>query len=316
MVRSTSAALLAGLLCLAGAARPAAAECGDGVIDPDEACDGEDLAGNTCASLGVGFTGGTLACTSACALDTTQCTVAPCPLPSSLLELNTLFDASRLGDRAQARYAEVTQAGVSSCQLGCGPGAGSSDHLRVRAEPGTYCTVRLLGDQAGTRVLLFPTDGGAAELALADDAAFLDGLATGGVFVIHEAGSLDLGVDESFIVEVDRWFSGGTFHLEVLAAHPTTQLAGRWALMTVLPTTITLLSYPSRSEAVTMLPGDDGYGLLNLDALDDLDWIEEPPVEQPGSGCGQAGTSGGWTLALVLLGWIALRRASAGRRRP
>lgn len=45
--------------------------CGNGTIDGDEACDGQDLGGMTCA------TGGTLACTAACTLDTSGCTVDP-----------------------------------------------------------------------------------------------------------------------------------------------------------------------------------------------------------------------------------------------
>lgn len=45
--------------------------CGNGIIDGDEACDGADLGGNACA------TGGTLACSPSCTLDTTGCTVDP-----------------------------------------------------------------------------------------------------------------------------------------------------------------------------------------------------------------------------------------------
>jgi hypothetical protein len=47
--------------------------CGDGIVDADEECDGANVAGTTCASLG-GFAGGTLACTGTCTLDTGGCT--------------------------------------------------------------------------------------------------------------------------------------------------------------------------------------------------------------------------------------------------
>ncbi len=47
-------------------------ECGDGVIDADEECDALALGGQTCESLG--FVGGTLKCSSACKLDTSECT--------------------------------------------------------------------------------------------------------------------------------------------------------------------------------------------------------------------------------------------------
>ncbi len=48
-------------------------ECGDGEANLPEPCDGADLRGNTCMSLGLGFTGGDLACRESCAFDTTGC---------------------------------------------------------------------------------------------------------------------------------------------------------------------------------------------------------------------------------------------------
>lgn len=52
--------------------------CGNGVIDPGEQCDGSDLGGATCESLG--FAGGTLACSGACTYDTSGCTSACVPV--------------------------------------------------------------------------------------------------------------------------------------------------------------------------------------------------------------------------------------------
>lgn len=49
--------------------------CGDGVIDPGEACDGAALGDESCASLG--HTGGALTCDAACAYDESGCTDAP-----------------------------------------------------------------------------------------------------------------------------------------------------------------------------------------------------------------------------------------------
>jgi hypothetical protein len=46
--------------------------CGDGVVDAGESCDGADLGGMDCSQLG--FSGGQLACTVACAFDTSGCT--------------------------------------------------------------------------------------------------------------------------------------------------------------------------------------------------------------------------------------------------
>lgn len=48
--------------------------CGNGVIDPGEACDGFDLNFETCASVTMGaFPNGTLLCSQACTFDTTFC---------------------------------------------------------------------------------------------------------------------------------------------------------------------------------------------------------------------------------------------------
>ena len=48
------------------------AACGDGTVNlPGELCDGADLDGNSCTSLG--FLGGTLRCTAGCTLDTSAC---------------------------------------------------------------------------------------------------------------------------------------------------------------------------------------------------------------------------------------------------
>ncbi len=52
----------------------ACTNCGNGTADTGEQCDGTDLDGASCTSLGMGFAGGTLRCTSACRYDTALCT--------------------------------------------------------------------------------------------------------------------------------------------------------------------------------------------------------------------------------------------------
>ena len=59
--------------------------CGDGVKNGAEACDGDDLGGQTCADVG-DFVDGDLACTPACALDTSACVE---PLKVALNELSS-----------------------------------------------------------------------------------------------------------------------------------------------------------------------------------------------------------------------------------
>ena len=48
-----------------------AARCGDGVVDPGEACDGSQLNGNSCVKLG--HDSGQLSCRADCTLDTSSC---------------------------------------------------------------------------------------------------------------------------------------------------------------------------------------------------------------------------------------------------
>lgn len=53
--------------------------CGDGNVDPGEQCDSGNLNGQTCTSLGLGYTGGTLSCIppgspGQCTFDTSACT--------------------------------------------------------------------------------------------------------------------------------------------------------------------------------------------------------------------------------------------------
>lgn len=46
--------------------------CGNGIVEGTETCDGTNLNGKTCASLG--YTGGSLSCASSCTFDTSACT--------------------------------------------------------------------------------------------------------------------------------------------------------------------------------------------------------------------------------------------------
>lgn len=54
----------------------AATACGNGIVEDAEQCDSDDLAGNTCADLGLGYSGGTLACSLKCNLDPDGCTTS------------------------------------------------------------------------------------------------------------------------------------------------------------------------------------------------------------------------------------------------
>ncbi len=63
--------------------------CGDGVVEGPEDCEGEDLNGETCQSLG--YESGTLQCDIACDFDTSDCVPYPTstPTPTSAISLET-----------------------------------------------------------------------------------------------------------------------------------------------------------------------------------------------------------------------------------
>lgn len=50
-----------------------AAQCGNGTAEGDEQCDGTDLKGMTCATLGMGSASAMLKCNMRCTFDTLMC---------------------------------------------------------------------------------------------------------------------------------------------------------------------------------------------------------------------------------------------------
>ena len=116
------------------AAAPAGAVCGNGVRDGNEACDGNDLGGQTCASVTGGFvTGGTLTCNPDCTLNTDDCRRA---------FLASLIPAGGGKNRCQLEWGVV---GASSGKGGatkrfCSDGDGSCDEDNSF---NSVCTMRI-----------------------------------------------------------------------------------------------------------------------------------------------------------------------------
>lgn len=90
--------------------------CGDQIRAGAEACDGPDLAGATCTSIG-GFVGGTLACTADCAaFDTSMCAADP---SGPVVRLNEVTSADLVdGPYAPAGDAiEIVNVGMAPADL-------------------------------------------------------------------------------------------------------------------------------------------------------------------------------------------------------
>lgn len=97
-----------------GSGGSATGSCGDGVLDPGEQCDGNDLAGQQCADLG--FMYGVLRCDPAiCALDATECFSQICP--NGVAEPGEECDGADLG--GQTCQSLGFNAGTLSCDANC-----------------------------------------------------------------------------------------------------------------------------------------------------------------------------------------------------
>ncbi len=98
-------------------------DCGNMTIDASEDCDGADLGGETCESLGQGFVGGTLACGAGCAFDTSGCTAPPdCGT-------GTIEPGEECDPPAWGMGTCLSEAGLVSGTLGCTGGCPSKGPL-------------------------------------------------------------------------------------------------------------------------------------------------------------------------------------------
>ena len=89
-------------------------QCGNGVVETGEACDGSDLGGATCGSEG--FYCGSLSCNVDCTLDTSSCVVGSCG--DSSIQCSEDCDGSDLGGATCASLGFTS--GTLACAGGCG----------------------------------------------------------------------------------------------------------------------------------------------------------------------------------------------------
>ena len=93
--------------------------CGNGVVDAYEACDGPQLGGASCSSLGLGT--GVLACTGGCELDASGCSVAPSCGDGVIDQSTELCDGSDLGAAPAFTCQSLgfTGGGTLACRADC-----------------------------------------------------------------------------------------------------------------------------------------------------------------------------------------------------
>jgi hypothetical protein len=89
-------------------------ECGDGAQDASEDCDGYDLGGKSCTSLG--YSSGSLGCSPTCTFDISACkNDGPVSCPNGQKDANEQCDGADLGGKS------CTSLGWSGGSLGCSP---------------------------------------------------------------------------------------------------------------------------------------------------------------------------------------------------
>ena len=94
------------------------AECGDGVAEGAEPCDGDDLSGATCGSIGQGFVDGTLECNGTCdGWVTTGCRAPECG--DGVAEGAEVCDGSDLGTATCTTVPGGFDAGTLACNDAC-----------------------------------------------------------------------------------------------------------------------------------------------------------------------------------------------------
>ncbi len=91
-------------------------KCGNGLIDAGEDCDGADLGGADCASIGQGFVDGTLSCDVDCAFDTGGCN-APLDCGNGTIDAGEDCDGTNLG--GNTCLSNGFASGLVSCTGGC-----------------------------------------------------------------------------------------------------------------------------------------------------------------------------------------------------
>lgn len=94
------------------------AQCGNGVMEGSEECDGDDLGTQTCTNIPGNFTGGTLGCSDYCMLDTSQCTSADL-CGNGVIDTGETCDSTNLNGQSCTSIPGGYVGGTLSCTGQC-----------------------------------------------------------------------------------------------------------------------------------------------------------------------------------------------------
>ncbi len=130
---------------------PGPASCGNGVIDPGETCDGANVGGQTCSSLGLGD--GRLGCNARCTLETGDCQRGGA-CGNGVIDRGEQCDGNQLGGQS------CQSLGLPGGALRCSACSFETSGCRV-----PMCVVADLGDALGAPVTVSETFGAADDFA-------------------------------------------------------------------------------------------------------------------------------------------------------
>ncbi len=94
-------------------------ECGNGLVEEGESCDGSELDGQTCTSLPGDYTGGTLGCNDSCTYDTSACIGGTVECGNDTQETGEDCDGADLGGATCTSVGNYV-GGTLSCTTACG----------------------------------------------------------------------------------------------------------------------------------------------------------------------------------------------------
>lgn len=195
-----------------GASTGATVECGNGIVEADEACDGDDVGVVTCADIGT-FVGGVLACDLDCSLDTSGC-MERAKAPVEVCQ-NISLAIPDAGGAVTSTVTLPDGGTVADATIGIGLTHTYIGDLTVDVEHGgttvrvydqgcgTEENMDLVFDDAGAALSCATSTSGAATLPSEALSSF-DGAAAGGVwtFSFQDNAGLDTGTATEICVAV------------------------------------------------------------------------------------------------------------------
>lgn len=153
--------------------------CGNGVIDAEEECDGNDLGGAACPDADPAYTGGTLVCGASCTFDASGCELPP---DTALVAINEVTSEAVLAgefagpnDAIELYNAGDIVADLSGWQISDEPTLPADETYVLppgtTLEPGEFLVLLSLDEATMTGVLPFGvSDSNVESLSLADAA--------------------------------------------------------------------------------------------------------------------------------------------------